>query len=133
MSESHLVSVVMPTFNYGAFIAASLESLRAQTYPNWECVVVDDGSSDATPDIVERLTAHDDRIKLYRQPNQGQATARNMGIVQSRGSYFQLLDADDLLQPRKLESHVEFLHRNPLIDIVYGDVRYFSDDKPGRL
>lgn len=133
MSESNLVSVVMPTFNYGAFIAEALESLRAQTHEQWECVVVDDGSEDDTRAVVERLIRADPRIRYCRQANQGQAVARNRGASESRGEYFQLLDADDLLQRRKLEEHVNYLRAHPAVDIVYGDVRYFSGDAASPL
>ncbi|PYS84887.1 MAG: hypothetical protein DMF67_03160 [Acidobacteria bacterium] len=121
-----LVSVVVPTYNYGRFISQTLESLRAQTYPNWECVVVDDGSTDDTAEVVSRYAGEDNRIKYLWQRNQRQGAAKNNGIRNSGGEYLQFLDADDLIEPRKLERQVEFLERHPGVDIVYGSVRFFQ-------
>jgi glycosyltransferase involved in cell wall biosynthesis len=129
-----LVSVVVPTYNYGHFIAQTLESLRAQTYPNWECVVVDDGSSDDTRAVVARHAAEDARIKYLWQRNRRQGAAKNNGIRNSAGEYLQFLDADDLIEPLKLERQVEFLERHPEVGIVYGGVRFFlTEDAGARL
>src|SRR3989442_11796350 len=112
-----LVSVIVPSYNYGRFVGQALESLRAQTYPRWECIVVDDGSTDNTDAIVTAFAENDSRIKYIRQENQGLAAARNAGIVHSAGEYLQFLDADDLLESEKLERHVEFLEQHAEIDI----------------
>ena len=131
VSESRpLVSVVVPTYNYGRFIGETLESLRAQTYAEWECIAVDDGSTDDTEDVVARAAERDPRVRYLRQPNQLQAVAKNTGIKEARGRYLQFLDADDLLEPRKLERQVEFLEANPAADIVYGGARYFHTERP---
>lgn len=121
-----LVSIVVPTYNYGDLLAQTLESLRAQTYENWECFVVDDGSTDNTSEVLEKFARMDTRIKYVRQENQRQAAARNNGMRRCTGQYFQFLDADDLIEVRKLERQVEYLERHPMVDIVYSGVRYFS-------
>ena len=126
-----LVSVIVPTYNYGRFIGQTLDSLRAQTYPEWECVVVDDGSTDDTGEVVARASARDARVRYLRQANQRQAVAKNTGLADARGRYVQFLDADDLLEPRKIERQVEFLEANPGADIVYGGARYFHTERPG--
>ena len=126
-----LVSVVVPTYNYGRFIGETLDSLRAQTHAAWECVVVDDGSTDDTAEVVARFAAADPRVRYLRQPNQRQAVAKNTGLAEARGRYVQFLDADDLLEPRKLERQVGFMEANPAADIVYGGVRYFHTERPG--
>ncbi|HEX8187469.1 MAG TPA: glycosyltransferase family 2 protein [Pyrinomonadaceae bacterium] len=126
-----LVSVVIPAYNYGHYIAEALESLRAQTYPNWECVVVDDGSTDDTADVVERFCARDARVRYVRQENARQAAARNNGVRHSRGDYFQFLDADDLVEPRKFERQVACLEGRGDVDIVYSGVRYFGAEGSG--
>jgi glycosyltransferase involved in cell wall biosynthesis len=126
-----LVSVVVPTYNYGRFIGEALDSLRAQTHGAWECVVVDDGSTDDTEEVVARVSAADPRVRYLRQPNRRQAAAKNTGLADARGRYVQFLDADDLLEPRKLERQVEFLEANPAADIVYGGARYFHTGRPG--
>jgi GT2 family glycosyltransferase len=128
-----LVSVIIPTYNYGHFIAEALESLRAQTCGDWECVVVDDGSTDDTEEVVARVAAADPRVRYLRQPNQRQAVAKNTGLAASTGRYVQFLDADDLLEPRKLERQAAFLEAHPEVDIVYGVTRYFRADRPGEL
>jgi len=130
-SSLPLVSVVVPTYNYEQFIGQTLDSVRAQTYGNWECVVVDDGSTDDTAGVVARCAGRDPRIKYVWQKNQRQGAAKNNGLRNSRGDYFQFLDADDLIEPRKLELQVGFLERHADVDIVYGGVRFFLTEDPG--
>lgn len=128
-----MVSVIVPSYNYGHFIGATLESLQAQTFANWECIVIDDGSTDDTAAVVSRFAGTDPRIKFLQQQNRRQAVARNNGLTQARGKYVQFLDADDLLEPRKLELQVRFLEEHPEVDIVYGDTRYFTSERPQEL
>lgn len=128
-----VVSVIVPSYNYGHFIGATIESLQAQTFAKWECVVIDDGSTDDTADVVAQFAHADPRIKLFRQQNRGQAAARNYGLGQISGKYVQFLDADDLIEPRKLEQQVEYLEAHPNVDIVYGETRFFPTDRPEEL
>src|SRR5919112_808436 len=121
-----LVSVVVPSYNYGHLIRETLESLAAQTYEHWECVVVDDGSKDDTRAVVEAYAAGDPRVRYVWQENARQGAARNNGLRHSSGDYFQFLDADDLLEPHKFERQVEYLESHPEVDVVYSGVRYFS-------
>jgi glycosyltransferase involved in cell wall biosynthesis len=125
-----LVSVITPTYNYGRFIELALESLRAQTHRNWECVVVDDGSTDDTAEVIARYIEREPRVRYLRQENQRQAVAKNTGLADARGRYVQFLDADDLIEPRKLERQVEFLESHAEADIVYGGVRFFHTERP---
>jgi glycosyltransferase involved in cell wall biosynthesis len=131
--SSNKVSVVVAAYNYGQFIGATLESLQAQTFANWECLVVDDGSTDDTVDVVARFAEADARIKLFRQQNRRQAAARNNALRHITGKYVQFLDADDLIEPRKFERQVEYLEAHPNVDIVYGDTRFFLSDRPDEL
>src|SRR5437870_12319582 len=101
-----LVSIIVPSYNYAHFIGEALQSIQSQTYSNWECIVVDDGSTDDTGALVRQLAEKDGRIKYVRQENRGLAAARNAGMANSEGVYFQFLDADDLLEPQKLERQV---------------------------
>lgn len=128
-----MVSVIVPSYNYGHFIGATLESLQTQTFANWECIVIDDGSTDDTADVVSRFARTDPRIKFLQQQNRRQAVARNNGLTQACGKYVQFLDADDLLEPRKLELQVQFLEEHPEVDIVYGDTRYFASERPQEM
>lgn len=116
-STEPLVSVVMPLFNAAATVAASLESVFAQTYRNLEILVVDDGSTDAGPAICRGYD--DPRLCLIQQQNRGLAGARNTGIRQARGSILAFLDSDDLWLPQKIERHVEHLRSAPGVGVSY--------------
>ncbi len=102
-SERDLVSVVLPAFNMARYIERTIVSAQNQTHRNLEIIVVDDGSTDETPDIVARLTATDSRIRLLVQRNAGVAAARNAAIAASAGHIIAPLDADDLWHPEKIE------------------------------
>jgi glycosyltransferase involved in cell wall biosynthesis len=128
-----LVSVIVPTYNYGHLISETLLSIQSQTYENWECLVVDDGSTDNTTAVVSSISRNESRVKLIRQENKGLAAARNTGIANSAGEYLQFLDADDLIESRKLAGQIEFLEQQEDVDIVYGDVRYFRTGNPEQL
>lgn len=123
-----LVSVIVPTYNYAHFIGEMFGSLARQTYARWECVVVDDGSTDDTREVVARHADRDPRIRYVRQENAGQPAALNTGLRNFSGDYLQILDADDLIEARKLEAQVACLDARPEVDIVYGGVRFFSAD-----
>ncbi|MCU1268260.1 MAG: glycosyltransferase family 2 protein [Acidobacteria bacterium] len=125
-----LVSVIVPSYNYGHLIAETLSCVESQTYENWECLVVDDGSTDDTAEVVSSFSTRDARIRYLRQDNQKQAAARNLGVENSHGEYFQFLDADDLIETRKLGLHAGYLVEHPEIDIVYSGVRYFRSESP---
>ena len=125
-----LVSVIIPTYNYGRFIGETLECLRAQTYSDWECIIVDDGSTDDTAEQVARFIEKDARFKFMRQENARQAAAKNLGLSHSSGKYVQFLDADDLVEAEKFEKQVAYLENHREIDVVYGSVRYFKTEAP---
>jgi glycosyltransferase involved in cell wall biosynthesis len=117
-----LVSVVMPVYNGSAFIATAIDSLLAQTYPSWELVVIDDGSTDGTPAAVARYA--DERIRYFRQENRGQAAALNAGLDRAVGEFVTTLDADDWLPVDSLASRVERFESHGAADVVYGDGVY---------
>lgn len=120
-----LVSVIIPTYNYGSLISETLISLQRQTLKRWECIIVDDGSSDNTAGVVDDIARRDPRIRYLRQANQRQAAAKNLGLAHARGEYVQFLDADDFIESHKLERHVTYLEEHPKVGIVYGNARYF--------
>ncbi|SNC67736.1 Glycosyltransferase involved in cell wall bisynthesis [Hymenobacter gelipurpurascens] len=130
MINANLVSVVIPSYNYSAYISDAINSIKAQTYPHWEIIVVDDGSKDNTAEVVARYTAQDNRIKYHYQQNQGLSAARNTGISLAQGAYIQLLDADDYISKRKLEIQVGLLEQQPDVALVYADTYIYthSDD-----
>lgn len=125
-----VVTVIIPCYNYGHLIDQTLESIQAQTYLNWECLVVDDGSTDQTREVVTHYAEKDERIKYIFQENRGAGAARNNGIRNSRSQYLQFLDADDMIEATKLACQVEYLVQHPDVDIAYGGVRYFRDEGP---
>jgi glycosyltransferase involved in cell wall biosynthesis len=127
------VSVIVPCYNYANFISQTLNSVRQQTYQDWECIVVDDGSTDNSKDIIFSYTSRDPRFVYVYQENRGLSAARNTGIKEAKGDFLQFLDADDLIESRKLELQVLYLKEHPDVEIVYGDVRYFSTEQPGEL
>jgi glycosyltransferase involved in cell wall biosynthesis len=112
------VSVVIPTYNYGRFVTDAVESVLAQTYRDFEIIVVDDGSSD---DTQTKLEAYLDRIISIRQENQGCSAARNAGIKAAKGDWVAFMDADDLWHPRKLEIQMAYLARHPDVSMVASD------------
>jgi len=115
-----LVSIVIPAYNAAAFIGETLASALDQTYRNIEIVVVDDGSTDKTSEIVEAAATRDSRVRLLRQPNRGVAAARNLGIEHSQGAFVAPLDADDLWRPDKIARQVATMHRSgPRVGMVY--------------
>jgi glycosyltransferase involved in cell wall biosynthesis len=126
-NKSPLVSIIIPCYNYAHFLAQTLDSVLSQSYQNWECIVVDDGSTDNTRAVVAGYIENDKRFKYTYQSNQGQSPTRNNGIRHAQGGYIQFLDADDVLESCKLEQQVSFLEQNPAVDIVYGNVMYFID------
>jgi glycosyltransferase involved in cell wall biosynthesis len=115
-----LVTVVIPAFNAAATIDETLRSVRAQTYQNLEIIVVDDGSNDPTPRLVQRHIAEDRRIRLIEQANSGVAAARNRGISEATGDYIAPIDADDLWLPEKIQKQMAALHRGgESVGLVY--------------
>jgi glycosyltransferase involved in cell wall biosynthesis len=117
-----LVSAVIPSYNYGRFVAEAVASVLGQTYPHVEVIVVDDGSTDDTP---QRLEPFGTRIRYLRQENQGLSGARNTGIRAARGPFVALLDADDVWHPRKLEVQMRYLGAHPEVGLVGSDL--FTD------
>ena len=127
------VTVIVPAHNYGRYLPHALESVAAQTLAEWECIVVDDGSTDDTAAVAAHYVARDPRFRYLHQQNQGLSAARNSGLAAARGAYIQFLDADDRLAAGKLELHARFLDEHPETDVVYSEVAFFRDDDPTRL
>ena len=109
--EDKLVSIIMPTYNCAKFIGKTIESVIAQTYENWELIIVDDCSKDNTEEVVSKYK--DNRIKYHRlENNSGAAVARTEAMKKARGSYMSFLDSDDLWKKDKLEKQLEFMNKN---------------------
>lgn len=127
MQQQRLVSIVMPAYNAGRYVAESVRSVRAQTCGRWELFVVDDGSTDETRAVVEGFAAEDARVSYVGRENGGQAAARNTGLRAARGDLVAFLDADDLWLPGKLEAQLGVLEERG-VDLVYSDGYIFSEE-----
>jgi glycosyltransferase involved in cell wall biosynthesis len=121
-SETPLVSVIMPVYNGVEYLAGAIGSLLAQTYPHWELVLVDDGSTDDTAVIAQSFA--DPRIRYHYQENRGQAAALNTGLGLARGEFVTTLDADDVYPPHSLADRVARFLLHPEVGVVYGDGVY---------
>lgn len=128
-----MVSIVVTTFNYAHYLEETLGSVRDQIFQNWECIVVDGGSTDNTKELMNRIVSGDRRFSYIFRGNMGVSASRNTGIKISRGEFIQFLDGDDLLQKNKISSQLNAFNKKPDADIVYSDVRFFDDGKPNIL
>jgi len=129
-----LVSIVIPCYNSESFLRETLESVLEQTFQDWECLIINNGSTDKTVEIGEAYSLNDSRFKVISKIHGGISSGRNLGIKSVSGVFIQLLDSDDLITPDKITEEVEFLIENPSVDIVYSGARYFySHDKTRKL
>ena len=114
-----LVSAIIPVHNGEAFLADAIQSVLTQTYSHVECVVVDDGSTDNTTEVVRSFGS---RVRSVQKPNGGVASARNAGVIAARGDYVAFLDADDLWKPEKLERQLSLFRERRELGLVYAAV-----------
>lgn len=125
--EASPVSIIVPCYNYAHFLAEALDSVMAQTYSNWECIIVNDGSPDNTEEVALEYCRKDKRFSYYYKENGGHSSARNFGIKQSNGIYILPLDPDDILADYFLEKAVVVLDKNKAVKIVCFEVQSFGD------
>ena len=116
-----LISVVIPTYNYAHFLGEAIDSILNQSYADWECIIIDDGSTDDTKEKVNEYIKSDPRIKYFFQTNGGLSSARNKGIELAKGNWIQLLDADDTIDKTKFTLQLALFELNASIDIVTGN------------
>jgi glycosyltransferase involved in cell wall biosynthesis len=119
------VSIIIPTFNCARFLGQALQSVFEQTYADYEIVVVDDGSTDGTRELLAPLS---DKIHYVYQSNRGLPSARNVGVSKSSGEFLAYLDADDKWYPRKLEHQVAFMDVHPECGLVHSDLTLMDED-----
>lgn len=122
-----MFSVLVPVYNHERYIGAALDSLLAQTCPDWEAVVVNDGSTDGTAAIIEEYSRRDSRIRVFHKSNGGVSTALNMGLDQARGDWICWLSSDDLFTPDKLALHAEWSRRHPDCRFFFTHYRTLDD------
>lgn len=129
MANKPRVSVITPTFNRADYLPVAIESVLAQTFGDFELIVIDDGSTDHTPELMQRYL-DDPRVRYFQQPNRGQSVARNRGVAESVGEFICFLDSDNAWVETKLAASLQAFDERPQADVVYGD--YVVIDAEGR-
>ena len=124
-----LVSVIVPVYNVYPYLRDCVQSVQAQSYQNWELLLVDDGSTDGSGELCDELTAEDGRIQVFHKPNGGQSDARNVGLQQTQGKYFYLLDSDDLIRSTAFDQFVERCEADGA-DAALTPLEMFSTEQP---
>lgn len=126
MSQPKL-SIVITCYNLGQYLDEALQSVLDQTYTNWECIIVNDGSPDNTEDIANKWIAKDSRFEYLYKKNGGVSSARNLGIEKAKGAYIIPLDADNKLRPEFIKKTVTILDSHNEVDVVHGDAQLFGN------
>lgn len=122
------VSVIIPTYNCGQYIGEAIESVFSQTYKNFEVIIIDDGSTDNSKAIIEGYSLrYPNQIRYFYQQNTGPSSARNIGILEARGQYIGILDADDIWTKDHLEESVKILESDPGKMIVHSNISWMSE------
>ena len=125
------VSIIIPTYNRSHLILETLDSVISQTYQNWECIVVDDGSTDNTEELLQIYTDKDQRIRILNRPDfkmKGANSCRNFGVDSSTGDFFLFLDSDDILSNDCLENRILFLENENDLDFAVFDMGLLNND-----
>jgi hypothetical protein len=128
MSEPPAVSVVMSVRDGERYLAAAIDSVLAQTFMNLELIVIDDGSTDSSPEILAGYASVDQRVLVHRQQNAGLAVSLNRAVSHARSPLIARLDADDIARPRRLELQLAYLAQNPAMGVVGGAVAFIDED-----
>ena len=121
-----LVSIIIPCYNQAGFVEETLLSVFNQEYSDWECLLIDDGSTDNTAEILKEWTKKDNRFSYYKKENSGVSAARNFGLGKAKGDFIQFLDADDLVAADKLSNSVDAIQKHT-VDIVCSNYLMFSN------
>ena len=128
-TKKPLVSIITPSYNTAPFIGETIESVLAQTFPEWEMIIVDDASTDNSPQIIRQYAEKDPRIKpVFLKENKGQGPARNIATDLAQGKYLAFLDSDDIWHPEKLEKHLTFMQQT---GAVFSHTSYGFIDEQG--
>ena len=113
-----LVSIIMPVYNCEKYISEAIESVLSQSYQNWELLIVDDGSTDHSPEIIDRYAQKDVRIQSFHNKNEGVSAARNFALSKISGELVTFIDSDDVYHPDRLQRMVSVFENHPACDIV---------------
>ncbi|MFW6022665.1 MAG: glycosyltransferase family 2 protein [Halanaerobiaceae bacterium] len=123
------VSVVLTVYNGEEYIDRAIPSILDQIYTNYELIIVDDGSTDKTPDLLAELAAEDNRIKVYTIDRLGRSKAINLGIEKAEGIYIAIQDIDDISYPNRLSTQVDFLNKHPRVGVVGGYYQLIDENR----
>lgn len=129
MGKMSRISIIIPAYNVEKYIQACLSSVKVQSNPEFECIVVDDGSTDETLDIIRQTVGEDDRFKIYHHKNQGVSEARNVAISHAHGQYLMFLDGDDLLQENAVEIVLKDIEDNVPDVVLYPMQSYYEREE----
>lgn len=126
-----LISIIIPTYNRAHLINETLDSIIAQTFTNWECIIIDDGSTDTTESILSEYCRIDARFQYHQRPenrHSGGNAARNFGFELSKGEFINWFDSDDIMLPNFLEEKIKFFYKDENLDVVFSYGAYFAED-----
>lgn len=123
-----LISIVVPCYNQAQYLDECLQSVLEQTYENWECIIVNDGSPDSTHEVAQEWLEKDTRFKYIQKENGGLSSARNAGLDAAVGAYIQFLDCDDLIQNQKFEQKIKIFKDYGEVEVLISGYRYFLDN-----
>lgn len=118
--ENPLITIITPTYNRADFILEAVESVIKQSYPRFEFLIVDDGSTDNTVELLQAYLK-DERVRLFQQENRGQSVARNVALAEAAGEFICFLDSDNYWPLDKLEKQIRIFEKHPEVDVLYGD------------
>lgn len=130
--NSPLVSIIIPLYNAEKYVSETLNSVINQTYNNWECIIVNDGSTDMSEKVVTNYCKKDSRFKYYIQTNQGASAARNTGTQYAKGDYIQYLDADDAILSSKIDEMIKAYETEEQKTILYSGLTFVSENDLGK-
>ena len=129
-SQDPLISVVVPVYNTEKYLKKCLQSVADQTFKNFECIIVIDGSPDNSISIAEEFSQKDKRFFVQQKENGGLASARNLGMKKAKGEFISFLDSDDYWNPEKLERQIHILQKNSSVDLVFSHCYVKENEKP---
>jgi len=127
MDKNVLVSVIIPVYNTEKYIEETIDSVLKQTHSNLEIIVIDDGSTDNTSQLVDAICKKESRVKLIKQKNQGVSAARNNGFTFSKGSFIAYLDADDVWETNNIETKLKKFNSDELLGLVHSDAQVINN------
>lgn len=126
------ISIVMTSYNYADYIKEAIESVLAQTYSNWELVIVDDGSTDNSVEVIKSYMQKDDRIKLFQHENcqnKGLASSVKLGVEKAESEWIAFLESDDKFSPNSIEEKIKAIEKNTKIDFIFSNLEMIQDEE----